>query len=183
MLKCKKNCKTWHQESKYIYITWIWLRGSILCTGPMVLRGMDTLIDWFGISGDWIFIWVPGIRPKLEKYNRHYLPIMETTYPPLPDIILDKGQKYNLMNMIILVMSPVPTDPLGWWPYHPNLKINLQDYHKFLKFPLRKIKSILLFLINQEVFLPEHINFSNRNQERHHNLYLKIFSGMDPWCL
>ena len=42
-------------------------RGSIFMTGPRVLRGRETSILWFGISGVWMARGVLGMTPKLGK--------------------------------------------------------------------------------------------------------------------
>lgn len=48
-------------------LTWRLLSGSIFMTGPKVLRGRETSMLWFGISGVWMARGVLGMTPKLGR--------------------------------------------------------------------------------------------------------------------
>lgn len=45
-------------------------RGSIFMTGPKVLRGRETSMLWFGISGVWMARGVLGMTPKLGERTK-----------------------------------------------------------------------------------------------------------------
>lgn len=45
-------------------------------TGPKVLRGRETSMLWFGISGVWMARGVLGMTPKLEREGEEVLEVI-----------------------------------------------------------------------------------------------------------
>jgi len=61
-------CSKIESKKSVQFITWRLVRGSILCTGPVVAKGKETSTDWLaGIEGT--FKGWAGINPKLFLFN------------------------------------------------------------------------------------------------------------------